>query len=79
MNKINEKLRKSNLHYKNAVKLLLFIHLSFSGCSSNQKIEQQSQEDLPVDSLYNQALDTVYSGNPKQAASMFEEVERQHP
>ena len=79
MNKINEKLRKSNLHYRNTVKLLLFIYLFFSGCSSNQKIEQQTQEDLPVDSLYNQALDTVYSGNPKQAASMFEEVERQHP
>ena len=79
MNKINEKLRKSNLHYINGVKLLLFICLFFSGCSSNQQIEQQSQEDLPVDSLYNQALDTVYSGNPKQAASMFEEVERQHP
>ena len=42
-------------------------------------MNQLEQVDLPVDTLYNEALDAVYSGNPKQAASLFEEVERQHP
>ena len=42
-------------------------------------MDKLEQIDLPVDSLYNEALDSVYSGNPKEAASLFEEVERQHP
>jgi outer membrane protein assembly factor BamD len=35
--------------------------------------------DTPVDVLYNNALDTLNSGNTRQAAKLFDEVERQHP
>jgi outer membrane protein assembly factor BamD len=35
--------------------------------------------DTPVDVLYNNALDTLNSGNSRQAAKLFDEVERQHP
>ena len=59
--------------------VLLSLFIFFSACSSNEKINELEQIDLPVDSLYNKALDSVYNGNPKEAASLFEEVERQHP
>ena len=58
---------------------LLSLFLFFSACSSNQITDDLEQIDLPVDSLYNKALDSVYKGKPKEAASLFEEVERQHP
>jgi outer membrane protein assembly factor BamD len=35
--------------------------------------------DTPVDVLYNNALDTLNTGNTRQAAKLFDEVERQHP
>ena len=35
--------------------------------------------DTPVDELYNNALDTLNAGNTRQAAKLFDEVERQHP
>jgi len=59
--------------------VLLSSFLFFSACSSNKKTNDLEQIDLPVDSLYNNALDSVYNGNPKEAASLFEEVDRQHP
>ena len=37
------------------------------------------QVEQPVDELYNDAMNTAFSGNPIQAAPKFEEVERQHP
>ena len=69
----------SNSFFSNVFAVLLSITLFFSACSSNQDMDKLEQIDLPVDSLYNEALDSVYSGNPKEAASLFEEVERQHP
>ncbi len=35
--------------------------------------------DTPVDQLYNNAMDTLNSGSTRQAAKLFDEVERQHP
>ena len=35
--------------------------------------------DTPVDVLYNNALDTLNSGDTRPAAKLFDEVERQHP
>ena len=58
---------------------LLSLFLFFSACSSNQNTDDLEQIDLPVDSLYDKALDSIYNGKPKEAASLFEEVERQHP
>ena len=69
---------KGNLYSITKLPVLL-VCFFLSACSSNQQSEQIEQVNLPVDSLYNEALDAVYSGNPKQAASLFEEVERQHP
>ena len=69
---------KGNLHSITKLPVLL-VCFFLSACSSNQQSDQIEQVNLPVDSLYNEALDAVYSGNPKQAASLFEEVERQHP
>ena len=70
---------KCNLHSMKILPVLLFVYIFFSSCSSNRQIDPVEQVGLPVDSLYNEALDAVYSGNPKQAASLFEEVELQHP
>lgn len=69
----------SNSFFSNVFAVLLSITLFFSACSSNQDTDKLEQINLPVDSLYNEALDSVYLGNPKEAASLFEEVERQHP
>jgi outer membrane protein assembly factor BamD len=35
--------------------------------------------DTPVDVLYNNALDTLNTGDTRKAAKLFDEVERQHP
>ena len=35
--------------------------------------------DTPVDVLYNNAIDTLQIGKTRQAAKLFDEVERQHP
>ena len=45
-------------------------------CASNPEEEQVEQA---VGVLYQDALKTAISGEPKDAASKFEEVERQHP
>ena len=46
-------------------------------CSSTAVVEEQIEQ--PVDVLYNDALDTVFTEKPEKAAPKFEEVERQHP
>lgn len=40
---------------------------------------ERPYEERPVDDLYNDAKDSLESGNFADAASLFEEVERQHP
>ena len=35
--------------------------------------------DQPAEQLYNSAMDTMESGQPRKAAKLFDEVERQHP
>ena len=49
--------------------------LALAACSS----PEPDIPDTPVDQLYNNALDTLNSGDSKQAAKLFDEVERQHP
>ena len=49
-------------------------------CSDGSKDEElAAQIEQPVDQLYDDALNTVLSGDPELAATKFEEVERQHP
>ncbi|MEK9850512.1 MAG: outer membrane protein assembly factor BamD [Candidatus Puniceispirillum sp.] len=48
-----------------------------AGCSSTPEVQEQVE--LPVETLYNDALDTALAGSTKEAAPKFEEVERQHP
>ena len=55
--------------------LVLLAGLALVACSSDQpKIPDQ-----PPEVLYNQGYDLVQAGKFKQAAAMFDEVERQHP
>jgi len=52
--------------------------LASTGCS-NKDNDPNAQSERPVDELYNDALNTVLSGQTELAAPKFEEVERQHP
>jgi outer membrane protein assembly factor BamD len=49
--------------------------LGLAACKSPEK----DIPDTPVDQLYNNALDTLNSGKTRDAAKLFDEVERQHP
>jgi outer membrane protein assembly factor BamD len=51
--------------------------LMVTGCAGND--DEEEYVERPVAELYNQALDQLQDGNPRQAAQDFEEVERQHP
>jgi outer membrane protein assembly factor BamD len=55
--------------------LLPVVLLGLAACKS----PEPDIPDTPVDVLYNNALDTLNAGNTRQAAKLFDEVERQHP
>ena len=55
--------------------LLSLALLGLVACKSPEK----DIPDTPVDQLYNNALDTLNSGKTRDAAKLFDEVERQHP
>jgi outer membrane protein assembly factor BamD len=48
----------------------------FAACSSDP---EPQIPDTPVEVLYNNAKDSLESGEPTKAATLFDEVERQHP
>lgn len=52
--------------------------IALSGCSSSEE-KQKMEADRPVESLYNQAAESMDRGEYNEAARLFEEVERQHP
>jgi outer membrane protein assembly factor BamD len=54
----------------------LALGLTLAGCASDGEDEYVER---PVGQLYNQAMDQLLDENYKQAASLFDEVERQHP
>ncbi len=58
-------------------KLLLagFLALSMTACSSSEP----KYVELPVEELYNSAMDSLLVGENAKAARLFDEVERQHP
>ena len=55
--------------------ILSLVLLTLGACQS----EEKDIPDTPVDVLYNNALDTLNSGRTRDAAKLFDEVERQHP
>jgi outer membrane protein assembly factor BamD len=50
--------------------------LAVAGCAGS---DQEEYVERPVEELYNEALDQLENGDPRQAGQAFEEVERQHP
>ena len=59
-------------------KILLFAACCLlASCATNPEVEDQVEK--AVDVLYQDALKTAIGGEPQDAASKFEEVERQHP
>jgi len=58
-------------------KLLLagFLALSIAACASSEP----EYVELPVEDLYNDAMDSLLDGEYVNAARLFDEVERQHP
>ena len=55
---------------------VLAVSLALAACSSDDAPEYVER---PVEDLYNAAMNTLLSGDFKQAARLFDEVERQHP
>ena len=51
--------------------------LAVTACSSSQ--DELAYVERPVEDLYNDAVDALDSGESANAATLFEEVERQHP
>ena len=61
----------------NPVPLVLGILFLLSACSGDG--DKELQEDRPVESLYNEAAASMDAEEYTKAATLFEEVERQHP
>jgi outer membrane protein assembly factor BamD len=55
--------------------LAAFLALSISACASSEP----EYVELPVEDLYNSAMDSLLDGEYVEAARLFDEVERQHP
>ena len=57
---------------------LAFVALGLAGCGSSSD-DDKNYVELPVEQLYNSALDQLSAQEYKKAAKGFEEVDRQHP
>lgn len=57
--------------------MMLMCCCLITSCSSTTDVQEQVEQ--PVDTLYNNALNTAMNESPIEAAPKFEEVERQHP
>lgn len=54
--------------------------LASAGCGSFKSDDEELEYvERPVEDLYNKAVDSAASGNFRDAAPLFDEVERQHP
>ena len=53
----------------------VLLMLSLAACST----DKPAYVEKPVDELYNGAMNAMQAGNYKEAARLFDEVERQHP
>jgi len=56
---------------------VLAVSLALAACGSSDEAPEYVER--PVEDLYNAAMNTLLSGEFKQAARLFDEVERQHP
>ena len=56
---------------------VLAVSLALAACSSSDEAPEYVER--PVEDLYNAAMNTLLSGDFKEAARLFDEVERQHP
>ncbi|MGH6913242.1 MAG: outer membrane protein assembly factor BamD [Geminicoccales bacterium] len=59
--------------------IAVLVLLAFGLCACAGGADEEDYVERPVGDLYNEALDTLLEGSPRQAARGFEEVERQHP
>lgn len=55
----------------------LAVILLLAGCANDDDLPLD--QELPVEELYNRALDTLLAGDRDRAAKLFDEVERQYP
>lgn len=55
--------------------------MALTGCSStgDQDAKVPEEESVPVETLYNRAADAMEQGQNREAARLFEEVDRQYP
>ncbi|MCP4329402.1 MAG: outer membrane protein assembly factor BamD [Alphaproteobacteria bacterium] len=58
---------------------ILFLGLTACGSDETAEEEDAIPSEPPVEQLYNNAMDSLISGERQIAAQQFEEVERQHP
>lgn len=68
--------RHTKIHRLAAVLVFAVVFL-VAACTSDNKPEEYVER--PVDEIYNEALNVLQEGGYKDAAVMFDEVERQHP
>lgn len=65
---------------KKIIRVLPFVCLFVLGaCASNDKEDEVTTPETPVEKLYNDAADALDAKEYKRALSLFNEVERQHP
>lgn len=57
--------------------MIFSLLIGLGACSSTEKEPEYVEK--PVERLYNEAMDALLAGNHRNAARLFEEVERQHP
>ena len=69
---------KDKWHFRPLILAPLILSLAFFSLAAC-KTPDKDIPDTPVDQLYNNALDTLNAGNTRDAAKLFDEVERQHP
>lgn len=55
------------------------ILLALTACGTSGNEDEIAYIERPVEEIYNEAYDQALAGNFKQAAPLFDEVERQHP
>ncbi len=61
------------------ISALLLVMIAVSACSGRDTLDMPLAQERPVEDLYNDAADALEAGQYARAATLFDEVERQHP